>query len=84
MEGKHALSPVIEIKVFPQEPGLTFVPDVEGVTRGLAGNEIRAADLVPKFFDPPGNLREVVQQSPAAGTTVDRGTTVTLMIEPLA
>ena len=72
-------SPRVDVRVF-QETGPTTVPDVEGMARVMAGNEIRAADLVPRFTGAPGTATEVMQQSPAAGTTVNRGTSVTLLM----
>jgi C1A family cysteine protease len=67
----------VAIRIF-RATGPTTVPDVEGMTRVAAANAIRAADLVAAFSGPPGNLTEVAEQSPAAGTEVDRGSTVTL------
>jgi C1A family cysteine protease len=76
-------SPYVYVRVF-QEAGPTTVPDVEGMTRVVAGNEVRAADLVPRFTGAPGTATEVLEQSPAAGTTVDRGSSVTLLMGRLA
>lgn len=64
--------------------GPTTVPDVVGRFRGPAADAIRAADLVPSFEPPSGgNAREVISQSPDAGITVPRGTTVTLRLDPI-
>lgn len=64
--------------------GPTIVPDVVGKFRGPAADAVRAADLVPGFEPPSGgNAREVISQSPDAGVTVPRGTTVTLRLDPI-
>jgi hypothetical protein len=54
--------------------GPVEVPDVRDDPRGLADREIRDAGLVPAFA---GGGVWVVSQSPAAGTTVPPGSTVT-------
>jgi beta-lactam-binding protein with PASTA domain len=46
--------------------------------RAAAASTLRAAELIPRFTGASGLLTEVAVQSPAAGTSVDRGTTVTL------
>jgi hypothetical protein len=73
-------TPPIVIGVF-QTP--TTVPDVLGMPRALAGNDIRAAGLVPRFTGAQGVLTEVSSQSPPASTTVDRGTVITLHMSAL-
>ncbi|MFZ3555057.1 C1 family peptidase [Streptomyces sp. BH055] len=56
----------------------TVVPDVVGLGRASAGNAIRGADLVPRFTGAQGARVEVWSQDPAAGSNVQRGSTVTL------
>jgi C1A family cysteine protease len=67
----------VQIPIF-QQAGPTTVPDVVGMARVLAGNTIRATELVPQFSGAPGNTTEVDRQTPPAGTSVARGTTVQL------
>jgi hypothetical protein len=63
--------------------GPTTVPDVVGEVRTNAATLIRAADLVPAFTGATGTATEVSSQSPAAGSTVNRGSTVTLRMTSL-
>jgi hypothetical protein len=59
--------------------GPTTVPDVIGMPRVAAGDTVRAAELVPQFSGGGGsNAAEVSSQSIAPGTSVPRGTTITL------
>ena len=76
------LSPHTSVRIF-QEAGPTTVPDVEGMARALADDEVRAADLVPRFTGVPGSDTEVWRQSPAAGTSVARGSIVTMEMRSL-
>jgi hypothetical protein len=75
-------SSYVGVRIF-QAAGPTTVPDVVGMAKLLAGTTIRAADLVPRFTGAQGNATEVWRQSPAAGTTAARGTTVTLQMRDL-
>ena len=63
--------------------GPTTVPDVVGEVRTNAATLIRAADLVPAFTGATGTATEVSSQSPPAGSTVNRGSTVTLRMTSL-
>jgi hypothetical protein len=61
---------------------LTIVPYVLGMRPTDAANEIRAADLVPRFTRESGSGSDswVASQSPLGGKVVTRGTTVTCTI----
>jgi endonuclease/exonuclease/phosphatase family metal-dependent hydrolase len=62
------------------EPETTTVPDVGGMTEGRAATAIRAAGLIPSFIGGTPKLDWVSGQAPEGGTTVRRGTTVTLYL----
>jgi serine/threonine-protein kinase len=55
------------------------VPDVRGKSAGDAQRELEAAGLVAgRGFDIPGGDNTVISQSPAGGSSVRKGSTVTL------
>jgi serine/threonine-protein kinase len=64
-------------------PGQVAIPSVEGLGSKEAQDQLTAQDLKPKvekaFSDTVAN-GHVISSSPAAGTNVDRGTTVTLEV----
>jgi beta-lactam-binding protein with PASTA domain/predicted Ser/Thr protein kinase len=64
-------------------PGQVAIPSVEGLGSKEAQDRLTAAGLEPKvekqFSDEVAN-GHVISSSPASGTTVDRGTTVTLQV----
>lgn len=57
----------------------TTVPDVTGLYRQVARDEIKEAGLVPKFTGPNKPHDWVYSQSPWGGESVRLGTTVTMM-----
>jgi hypothetical protein len=57
------------------------VPDVTEFSKGVAAQAITAAGLVPKFTGVSGPKSWVFHQSPAAGTLVLAGTTVTMALK---
>jgi len=62
-------------------PGQVAVPNVEGTAVSDARDQLKAAGLkskVQKQFSDTVPRGDVISASPAPGTTVDRGTTVTL------
>lgn len=66
-----------------RQAGPTTVPDVEGMVRANANSAVRQADLVPQFTGASGAATEVGSQNPAAGTSVPRGSVVTLRMVTL-
>jgi PASTA domain-containing protein len=74
----------------PNTPGCGFslgyglpqrtVPDVRELSRSAADQAVRAAGLVPNFSGPTGPGGWVHSQSPQAGTQVDIGSTVNVVI----
>ena len=56
------------------------VPDVTETSQAVAAQTIKAAGLVPKFTGVSGPHSWVFHQSPAAGTIVTAGTTVTMAL----
>jgi eukaryotic-like serine/threonine-protein kinase len=64
-------------------PGEVAVPTVDGLASKEAQEQVRAAGLDPKVEQEfSGEVRKgrVIESSPAGGTTVERGTTVTLTV----
>jgi beta-lactam-binding protein with PASTA domain len=64
-------------------PGQVTVPSVEGQPSQQAKAQLTAAGLKPKVekqFSDTVPRNDVISASPAPGTTVDRGTTVTLQV----
>jgi hypothetical protein len=59
----------------------TTVPDVREDSKSYATRDILAADLVPAFTGPDGDNAWVRGQSPKGGTTVERGSTVTMQLQ---
>jgi hypothetical protein len=64
-------------------PEDTTVPDLRELPRDIAGAEVVAAGLLPLYTDAiKARPAYVVHQTPAAGTVLDRGSTVTLQLKP--
>jgi beta-lactam-binding protein with PASTA domain len=64
-------------------PGQVAIPSVEGLGSQQAQDELTAAGLEPKVeqqFSDSVARGHVISSSPTSGTTVDRGTTVTLQV----
>jgi serine/threonine protein kinase len=64
-------------------PGQVAIPSVEGLGSKEAQDQLTAAGLKPKVaqqFSDEVARGHVISSSPASGTTVDRGTTVTLQV----
>ena len=66
--------------VHVSNPALTIVPDVEGDTPQIASQRASSARLVPSFTGVNQERSLVVSQSPLAGDTVSRGSTVTMKL----
>ncbi len=65
--------------VVSKGPPVVVVPDVVGESRADAARMLESRGLDVKFVDFPGRRgRRVVDQDPAGGTTVRKGSTVTL------
>ena len=64
-------------------PMTTLVPEVTGLPKGFAGQQVTAAGLVPRFTGAvTANPSWVATETPAAGTLLPRGSTVTLFLKP--
>jgi beta-lactam-binding protein with PASTA domain/predicted Ser/Thr protein kinase len=64
-------------------PGEVAVPDVVGLPRGKAVDQLRSAGLDSKIeqeFSDQVRKGRVIESSPAPGTTVERGSAVTLRV----
>jgi serine/threonine-protein kinase len=63
-------------------PGPTTVPVLQGLTRANAQQALEQAGLVPKFEDVDNEKPEgtVLSSNPGTGTTVERGSTVTVQV----
>ena len=71
--------------LLPEAPQVA-VPDVSGLLEAAARTAIENANLVVSFTDQDetsGTDNEVISQTPAAGTMVDQGSTVTVTIRNL-
>ena len=75
-------APRITVPVY-RNAGPTTVPDLEGMARASANTAVRQADLVPQFTGFAGTPAEVAGQHPAAGTSVARGSVVTVQMARL-
>ena len=63
-------------------PMTTLVPDVTGFTKRSAATQVTAAGLVPQFTGAiTATTSYVATETPAPGTLVPRGTTVTLFLK---
>jgi MIR domain len=76
-------TPRKHVRVTHEAGPTTTVPDVGDSARRLATELIRAADLQPKFVGAGGIRTFVMNQTPAGGTIVARGSTVTLQMGKL-
>jgi len=61
-------------------PDVTAVPDLRGMSRGEAEAALKAVGLVGRAIDLPDGGGRVVTQSPPAGSTQRRGSTVTYYV----
>jgi beta-lactam-binding protein with PASTA domain/predicted Ser/Thr protein kinase len=63
-------------------PKPVTVPVLVGSQRGVAVQQIRARGLVPEVSERENRapMGEVIQQSPSAGTTLSRGSTVSIVV----
>jgi PASTA domain-containing protein len=72
---------ITELPADGTSPPRATVPDVRESRPAAAENSVRAAKLVPKFTGAnPSSKTYVATQSPPAGTSVDRGSTVTMFL----
>ncbi len=61
-------------------PDVVDVPDVRGAMLGAATAKLAAVGLTPRVLRLPGGPGSVLSQSPGRGTTVHRGSSVTLYV----
>ncbi len=68
----------------PKPPNQVAVPDLSGMTAAQAGQALQERNLVgaagDAVYDPNVPAGQVAKQDPAAGTTVNEGTTVTFYL----
>jgi beta-lactam-binding protein with PASTA domain/tRNA A-37 threonylcarbamoyl transferase component Bud32 len=76
-EGRAARGSTVLLRV-SKGPDVVVVPEVGGLGRDGAQAALRAAGLEVRVIDVPGGPERVLRVDPGAGSTVKRGSTVTL------